>query len=176
MWHWAPSVRNEIKMYTRGFACPCVYTYFDRVCECINTHLGQTHLCLPFQSLMRSTKSKPSEWSIPSLFLLINCLESWQQEAHNSFTVTFRCHLLEIIFILIYHKLSWALQECHFKVPSIQPPTSPPLTSSVNAQRSAYWYSSYLLLQPLHHLWKMTVSHTTSAVLPGSPANDIDSV
>lgn len=29
---------------------------------------------------------------------------------------------------------------------------------------------------PPHHLWKMTVSHTTSAVLSGCPANDSDSL
>lgn len=95
--------------------------------------------------LMRSTKSRPSDCSTPSLFLLMNCLESWQQEAHNSFTVTFRCHFIKIIFILIYRKLSSALQECRFKVPSIKLPP-PLLTSSENAQRSAYWYSSYFAM------------------------------
>lgn len=150
--------------------------------------LENLHVCVSAQILIKgvwiqtllnlpsAVNQIENQVTAPFLFLLMNRLESWQQEARNSSTVTFRCHFIEIIFILIYRKLSSALQECHFKVPFIQ--LHPLLTSSENAQRSAYWYSCFFFFflrwQPPHHLWKMTVSYTTSAALPGSPANDSD--
>ena len=121
MCHCAASEGKEINMHTGEFAfvVVCAHILLKHTARgCIKTVLGQTprHLSV----LMRSTKSRPSACFTPFSFLLMNCLETWQQEAHKSFSVTFRCHFIEIIFILIYRKLSSALQECHFKVPSIQ--------------------------------------------------------
>lgn len=82
----------------------CAEEYRDRG---MNALLGRSRLHL--WVLMQSTKSRPSVCSTPSLFLLMNCPETWQQEAHNSFTVTFRCHFIEIILILIYWNY---LQHC----------------------------------------------------------------
>lgn len=89
---------------------------------------GLTQTCTPHLQFRILIKMK-SKWLAPlPLYFsgwIVTSIDS--KRPHNSLTVTFRRHFTEIIFILIYRKLSSTLQECHFKVPSIQlhpPPLS----------------------------------------------------
>lgn len=167
MCHCVPSEGTEIKMHTGGFAFAVFWLRIQRG--------GVWMQSLARLFSMRSSKSRQSDCSPPSLFLLMNCLESWQRDAHNSFNVTFRCHFREIIYILIYRKLSPALQECHFKVPSMQ--LHHLFTSSVNAQRSAYWYSSFICYGSLHTICEKWQCHIRPLLLcQAAPFNDADSL
>lgn len=126
---------------------------------------GLTQTCTPHLPFRILIKMK-SKWLAPlPLYFsgwIVTSLDS--KRPHNSLTVTFRRHFTEIIFVLIYRKLSSTLQECHFKVPSIQlhpPPLSLLLllTSSEDAQRSALVILPLLCYGSLHTICEKWQCH-----------------
>ncbi len=168
MCHCALSDGNKIKMHTGEFACVCVPHILikNTARGCMNTDLGRS-------GLLHAVYQIKTKWLLPLYFCwwIVFSLNSkrliipslWPLDATSEklysywFTTNYPQHCRNVVLRCPLSSLPSLPLQRMLRDPPIDIPAT-------------------LLWQPPHHLWKMTVSHMTSAVLPGSPANDSDSV